>query len=63
MLSPIWKERNINDQIARYEDNIKAYEKIIADYRTNICNLARKAIDTMNPPEPVTFDDSDIDKT
>jgi len=52
-----------NNQIARYEDDIKAfektiksYEKYITDTRAKICDLAKKALKTMNPPEPTTFD-------
>jgi hypothetical protein len=52
-----------NNQIARYEDDIKAFEKMIKSYekyirdtQEKICNLAKKAIDTMNPPEPTNFD-------
>ncbi len=53
------KDKNIeriNEQIARYEDSIKTYEKSIADFRAHICNLAKKAIDAMKPPEPTKFD-------
>ncbi len=52
-----------NNQIARYEDNIKEFEKTIKKYeqdiidtRARICKLAKKALNTMNPPEPTTFD-------
>jgi hypothetical protein len=46
----------INEQISRYEAHIKYLEKTIIENRANICNLAKKAIDTMNPPEPTKFD-------
>lgn len=61
------KDKNIeayNNQIARYEDDIKAFEKTIKSYekhitdtRAKICELAKKALNTMNPPEPTKFYD------
>jgi di/tripeptidase len=61
------KDKNIetyNNQIARYEDDIKAfektiktYEKYITDTRAKICELAKKALNTLNPPEPTKFYD------
>jgi hypothetical protein len=52
-----------NNQIARYEDDIKnfentikTYKKYITDTRAKICELAKNALNMMNPPEPTKFD-------